>query len=220
MTGLISSLHFILGFASLVDTTRSTIGLRIVLNSEQDEGHDDDETNRQEDQEVKVATRPIIIVLTLLVVPVLMLFPLGHASSTTTCTGTTSNAFVPTGPPTNVVTNTVDGYAITKENFGLCFTGAFNGNTQGKVTIVVSLSTGNGIFFGQNMFTGTVTTSSGTSSGTILVPFAATFSSGNFQGPYTLYGGTGGLKDLSGFGTIQGSLTTFKGTYTASFFTS
>jgi len=178
------------------------------------------ETNRQEDQEVKVETRPIIIVLTLLVVPALMLFPLGHASSTTTCTGTTSNAFVPTGPPTNVVTNTVGGYAITKENFGLCFTGAFNGITQGKVTIVVSLSTGNGIFFGQNTFTGTVTTSSGTSSGTILVPFAATFSSGNFQGPYTLYGGTGGLKDLGGFGTIQGSLTTFSGTYTASFFTS
>jgi len=114
----------------------------------------------------------------------------------------------------------VNGYAITKENFGLCFTGAFNGITQGEVTIVVNLSTGNGIFFGQNTFTGTVTTSSGTSSGTILVPFAATFSSGNFQGPYTLYGGTGGLKGLSGSGTIQGSLTTFSGTYTASFFTS
>ncbi len=52
------------------------------------------------------------------------------------------------------------------------------------------------------------------------VPFAATFSAGSFQGPYTLYGGTGGLANLSGFGTIQGSLTTFVGTYTAHFFTS
>src|SRR2546425_6554410 len=134
-----------------------------------------------------------------------MLLPVGHAT-TATCTGTTSNAFVPTGPPTNVVTSTVGGYAITKENFGLCFTGAFNGNTQGKVTIVVSLLTGNGIFFGQNTFTGTVTTSSGTSSGTILVPFVATFSNGNFQGQYTLYGGTGGLKELSGVRNTPGPL--------------
>jgi hypothetical protein len=119
-----------------------------------------------------------------------------------------------------VVTNIVNGYAITKENFGLCFTGAFNGITQGKVTIVVNLSTGNGIFSGQNTFTGTVTTSSGTSSGTILVPFSATFTGGSFRGPYSLYGGTGGLNDLGGFGTIQGSLTTFSGTYTATFFTS
>lgn len=151
-------------------------------------------------------------------VPAILLLPVGHAS-TATCTGTTSNAFTPTGPPTNVITNTVNGYVITRENFGLCFTGAFDGVTQGKVTIIVNLSTGNGIFFGQNTFTGTVTTSSGTSSGTILVPFSATFSGVNFQGPYALYGGTGGLEDLSGFGTIQGSLTTFRGTYTATFFT-
>lgn len=163
--------------------------------------------------------RPIIIMLTLLLLPVVLLFPVGHAS-TTTCTGATSNAFVPTGPPTNVITKTVDGFMITTENFGLCFTGAFNGDTQGKVTIVVNLSTGNGIFFGQNKFTGTVITSSGTASGTILVPFAASFSNGSFHGQYTLYGGTGGLEDLSGFGTIQGSLTTFVGTYTATFFTS
>jgi hypothetical protein len=161
-------------------------------------------------------TRSSIITLTFLMVPVLLFFPVGHA---TTCTGTTSNAFVPTGPPTNVVTNKGDGFLITTENFGLCFTGAFNGDTQGKVTIIVDLSTGNGIFFGQNTFTGTVTTSSGTSSGTILSPFSATFSGGTFQGTYTLYGGTGGLADLSGFGTIQGSLTTFVGTYTATFFT-
>lgn len=190
-----------------------------MLNSHRDREFTDKETNSQDDQEVKVATRPIVLCLTLLIVPALFLFPVGRAS-TTTCTGTANNAFTPTGPPTNVVTNIVNGYAITNENFGLCFTGAFNGITQGKVTIVVNLSTGNGIFFGQNTFTGTVTTSSGTSSGTILVPFAATFSSGSFQGPYTLYGGTSGLKDLSGFGTIQGSLTTFKGTYTATFFTS
>ena len=121
-----------------------------------------------------------------------MLLPLGHAT-TPTCTGTTSNAFVPTGPPTNVVTKQVNGFIIITENFGLCFTGAFNGDTQGTVTIIVNTSTGNGVFFGQNTFTGIVTTSSGSASGTIFVPFVATFSAGSFEGPYTLYGGTGGL---------------------------
>ncbi len=162
------------------------------------------------------ATRRIILLLSFLVLPAMLLFPAGHAS--TTCTGTTGNAFVPTGFPTNVVTHTVGHFVITTENFGLCFTGAFNGLTTGTVTIVVNTSTGNGIFFGQNTFTGIVTTSSGSTSGTILVPFSASFSNGQFSGPYTLYGGTGGLADLGGFGTIQGSLTTFVGTYTATFF--
>ncbi len=148
----------------------------------------------------------------------MLVFPVGHAT-TSTCTGTTSNAFTPTGPPTNVVTQTIGQFVITTENFGLCFTGSFNGTTQGTVTLVINTSTGNGIFFGQNAFTGTVTTSSGSSSGTILSPFAASFSNGNFQGQFTLYGGTGGLKAVSGFGTIQGSLATFVGTYTATFFT-
>ena len=114
----------------------------------------------------------------------------------------------------------VDGVIITTENFGLCFTGVFNGDTQGMVTIIVNLSTGSRVFFGQNTFTGIVTTSSGSASGTIFVPFAATFSAGSFQGPYTLYGGISGLANLHGFGTIQGSLTTFVGTYTANLFTS
>src|SRR5207247_8408277 len=119
-----------------------------------------------------------------------MLLPVGHAT-TATCTGTTSNAFVPTGPPTNVVTNHVNGFIITTENFGLCFTGAFNGDTQGTVTIIVNTSTGSGIFFGQNTFTGIVTTSSVSASGTIFVPFAAAFITGSFQVKYTLYVGTG-----------------------------
>jgi len=188
------------------------------LNSEPERGWDHRKASIKQDREVKITTR-LIILLTLLAVPVLMLLPLGHAT-TATCTGTTSNAFVPTGPPTNVVTKQVNGFIIITENFGLCFTGAFNGDTQGTITIIVNTSTGSGIFFGQNTFNGIVTTSSGSASGTIFVPFAATFSAGSFEGQYTLYGGTGGLANLHGFGTIQGSLTTFVGTYTAHFFTS
>src|SRR5437899_6135047 len=175
-------------------------------------------SDRERIREAKIAMRPIIL-LTLLAIPVLMLLPVGHAT-TTTCTGTTGNAFVPTGPPTNVVTRQVNGFVIITENFGLCFTGAFNGETQGTVTIIVNTSTGNGVFFGQNTLTGIVTTSSGSASGIIFVPYAATFSAGSFQGPYTLYGGTSGLANLHAFGTIQGSLTTFVGTYTANLFPS
>ena len=107
----------------------------------------------------------------------------------------------------------VDGVIITTENFGLCFTGVFNGDTQGMVTIIVNLSTGSGVFFGQNTFTGTIITPSSSASGTIFVPFAATFSSGNFRGEYSLHGS-------NAFGTIQGAVTTFVGTYTATLFTS
>ncbi len=158
----------------------------------------------------------ITILLILLATPLLLLTPpLAHA---TTCTGTDSNAFVPTGPPTVISSSVVNGFSITKESFGLCFTGVFNGTTQGTVTIIVNLSTGNGIFYGQNAFTGTVTTGSGTLAGTVLSPFSATFSGGNFHGGFTLYGGTGALQGLTGFGTIQGSLLTFVGTYTANLF--
>src|SRR2546430_16301228 len=117
-----------------------------------------------------------------------MLLPVGHAT-TATCTGTTSNAFVPTGPPTNVVTSQVNGFIIITENFSLCFTGAFNGDTQGTVTIIDNTSTGNGIFFGQNTFTGIGTTSSRSASCTILALFAATFSDASFHVPYTVHGG-------------------------------
>src|SRR5207247_9090609 len=104
--------------------------------------------------------------------------------------------------------------------FGFGCTIVLIGAPQCAVTIVANTSSGNGIFFGQSTFTGIVTTSSGSASGTIFVPFAATFSAGSFQGPYTLYGGISGLANLHGFGTIQGSLTTFVGTYTANLFTS
>src|SRR5438128_9651700 len=128
------------------------------LNSEPERGWDHRKASIKQDREVKITTR-LIILLTLLAVPVLMLLPLGHAT-TATCTGTTSNAFVPTGPPTNVVIKQVNGFIIITENFGLCFTGDFNGDTQGTVTIIVNTSIGNGIFFGQNTFTWTVTLSS------------------------------------------------------------
>ena len=153
--------------------------------------------------------------LSLLFIPLLLLLPAGHASTLSTGSGT----FQPTGSPTVVSTNQIHGYMIIRETFGLQFTGTFTGTTTGTITIIINLATGKGIFFGQNSFTGTVTTSAGSATGTILSPFYATFAANHFQGQFTLYGGKGGLTNLRGHGTIQGDLTTFIGGYTSILFT-
>src|SRR5437870_12829325 len=106
------------------------------LNSEPERGPDQRKASIKQDREVKITTRPSLL-LTLLAVPVLMLLPLGHAT-TATCTGTTGSAFVRRGPPTNVVTSQVNVFIIITENFGLCYTGAINGDPQGEVTLSVN----------------------------------------------------------------------------------
>src|SRR5438445_5444931 len=87
-------------------------------------GSDHRKASIKQDREVKITTR-LIILLTLLAVPVLMLLPLGH-TTTATCTGTPSNAFVPTGPPTNVVTKQMNESIIITKTLRLCFTGYYN----------------------------------------------------------------------------------------------
>ena len=142
----------------------------------------------------------------------LLLLPVGHASSVFPGSGT----FVQTGAVFTV--SQVDDIQIIHETFGLVFTGAFAGTTVGTTTIIINLKTGTGTFSGQNTFTGTVTTSSGTASGTLQAPFQATFVGNNFQGQYTLFGGTGGLTNVEGRGTIQGVLSpSFVGTYSGFF---
>ena len=156
-------------------------------------------------------TKPKMIPLSLLLIPLLLLLPAAHASTISTGGGT----FQPTGPPTIVSSHQFNGFLILRETFGLQFTGTLTGTTTGTVIIIINLATGQGAFFGQNDFTGTVTTSAGPASGTILSPFSATFAANHFQGQFTLYGGTGDLTNLHGHGTIQGDLTTFIGTYTS-----
>ena len=144
----------------------------------------------------------------------LLLLPLAHSS-----VFPASGNFSPTGPPSGVTSSQADGILIIHETFGLLFTGGFSGTTVGTVTIIMNLATNTGTFSGQNTFTGTVTTAKGLFSGTIQAPFQATFAGTSFQGQYTLFGGTGGLANVEGQGTIRGNLATFIGTY-AGFFTS
>jgi len=168
------------------------------------------DSDTTKDRRWKATTKSIFVFLSLLAP--LLLLPVGHASSVFLGSG----GFSPTGQPTNITTSQVGNYLITHETFGLAFSGTFTGTTIGKVTIIVNLSTGTGIFFGVNSFTGTVTTATGTASGTVQSPFAASFVGNNFQGRFSLFGGTGGLTNLEGQGTIQGTLNNFVGTYTAS----
>lgn len=163
------------------------------------------------DRRWKATTKSIVALLSLLTP--LLLLPAGHASSVFPGSG----SFAQTGV-TSITTSQVGKISIIHETFGLAFTGAFTGTTVGTVTIIVNLATGTGTFSGQNSFTGTVTTAAGTASGTIQAPFSATFVGNNFQGRYTLFGGTGGLTGVEGKGTIQGSLNpSFSGTYSGFF---
>src|SRR3989442_8229638 len=118
-------------------------------------------------REMNKTTKPKMIRLSLLLIPLLLLLPAAHASTISTGGGT----FQPTGPPTIVSSHQFNGFLILRETFGLQFTGPFTGATTGTVIIIINLATGNGAFFGQNDFTGTVTTSAGPASGTILSPF-------------------------------------------------
>ncbi len=152
-----------------------------------------------------------VLVLLSLLAPLLLL-PMGHAS-----VFPGSGTFAQTGV-ISITSSQLDGILTIHETFSLAFTGAFTGTTVGTTTIIINTKTNTGTFNGQNTFTGTVTTPSGTASGTIQAPFSATFVGNNFQGRYTVFGGTGVLTGLEGKGTIQGSLSpSFSGTHSGFF---
>jgi hypothetical protein len=142
----------------------------------------------------------------------LLMLPIGNAS-----VFQGSGTFLQTGV-SGVTSSQTANILTIHETFGLAFTGAFTGTTTGTVTIIINLGTGRGVFYGENTFTGSITTAAGTFSGTIFAPFQATFVGNDFQGQYTLFGGTGGLRGLEGRGTIQGNLLpSFTGTYSGFF---
>ncbi len=157
---------------------------------------------------MKMKSLPVLLSL----LAPLLLLPMGHAS-----VFPGSGTFAQTGV-NSITVSQVNDILIIHENFDLVFTGAFTGTTVGTTTIIINTKTNTGTFNGQNTFTGTVTTSSGTASGTLQAPFQATFVGNNFQGQYTLFGGTGDLTSLEGRGTIQGVLNpSFVGTYSGLF---
>ncbi len=94
----------------------------------------------------------------------------------------------------------VDSIVTIHEHFSLAITGTLSGTTAGTATVIVNLKTGMGVFFGMQTFTGTVLTASGA----VQLSFSATFVGSNFQGQFALFGGTGGLTNLQGQGSIQG----------------
>src|SRR6267143_240216 len=146
----------------------------------------------QIDWRMKQTTRSFPILL-LLVAPLLLL-PLGHATAIVPSSGDFTTTV------TSETISQVASIVTIDEHFSLAITGTLSGITAGTATVIVNLKTGTGVFFGMQTFTGTVLTASGT----VQLSFSATFVGSNFQGQFALFGGTGGLTNLHGQGSIQG----------------
>jgi uncharacterized protein DUF3224 len=144
---------------------------------------------------------PILGLFSLLAV--LLLVPVGQATSLVPISG----GFTTT---VNSATSTQFGTTLSiKESFSLTFTGSFVGTTIGTATIIVDTTTGNGIFFGTQTFTGTFDGSSGT----LQIAFSASFTGPSFNGQFAVFGGTSGLANVRGQGTLTG-IVNVNGSYT------
>jgi hypothetical protein len=145
--------------------------------------------------------KPILGLFSLLVL--LLLVPAGHATTLVPISGgftTTVNSLTSTQFGTTL---------IIKESFSLAFTGSLVGTTIGTATIIVDTTTGNGVFFGTQTFTGTFEGSSGT----VQIAFSASFIGPNFNGQFAVFDGTNGLANVHGQGAITG-IVNVSGSYT------
>ena len=138
-------------------------------------------------------TKKSVLITLSLLVP-LFLPTVGHAQSTLPASGNFTTTV------TSETVSQVDNILTIHEHFSLALSGTLSGTTEGTATVIVNLSTGNGVFFGSQTFTGTVLTASGTAQ----LVFSATFVGSNFQGQSTIFGGTDGLTNLQGQVAIQG----------------
>ena len=147
---------------------------------------------QQEIGDERKTNKSVLLTLSLLA-PLLML-PIGHAQSILPANGNFTTTV------TSETVSQVDNILTIHEHFSLLLTGTLSGTTTGTATVIVNLSSGEGLFFGSQTFTGTVLTASGTAQ----LVFAATFVGSNFHGQSTIFGGTGGLTNLKGQVAIQG----------------
>ena len=157
-----------------------------------EEGRDEKKYPEKKGGCEKKTKKSVLLTLSLLVP--LFLLPSGHAQSTLPANGSFSTTV------TSETVSQVDSILIIHEHFSLLLTGTLSGTTAGTATIIVNLSTGQGVFFGSQTFKGTVLTASGTAQ----LVFSATFVGSNFNGQSTIFGGTGGLSNLHGEVSLQG----------------
>ncbi len=124
-----------------------------------------------------------------------------------------SGTFALLGPPEVLSSQTVGGTTFITQRSRYRLTGTFTGTTVAEERVIL-LPTGDQILVGQHTFTGTVAGRSGTARFVTVARGDATA----FQGQFTILSGTGGLANLRGQGTFEGSAQTFTGTYAGTLF--
>ncbi len=134
--------------------------------------------------------------LFVLLIPLLLL-PTARASTPTAATGSFTTTALDTG-----LRVTDEGNLVITQVLTVTFAGDFIGALSGEDVVVIDPSTGHGTLRGTGSFSGTLTGVSGTMnlsfSGTVNFPSITLY--------VTILGGTGGLANLHGQGTVQGIL--------------
>ncbi len=157
---------------------------------------------------MKKITSLTLLVLTLAFVP--LVFGAGtraaQAAPPTAASGSFSSA-----PPTNVVTRSAGPNTIITDTFTGVLSGTFSGTSVFQERYVLRAD---GSFIADHAvetFTGTVNGVAGTATFVDVITGDTT----SFHGHFVVVSGTGGLANLRGQGTFEGSSTTGVGTYTA-----
>lgn len=154
---------------------------------------------------MKKITSLTLLVLTLAFVP--LVFGAGtravQAAPPTAASGSFSSA-----PPTNVVTRSAGPNTIITDTFTSVLSGTFSGTSVFQERYVLRAD-GSFIDHAVETFTGTVNGVAGTATFVDVITGDTT----SFHGHFVVVSGTGGLANLHGHGTFEGSSTTGAGTY-------
>jgi Protein of unknown function (DUF3224) len=148
-----------------------------------------------------------LMVLTLAFVP--LVFGAGTRAAEAAPPTSASGTFSPSALPTNVVMRSAGPNTIITETTTDVLSGTLSGTSVFQERIVVRAD---GSFTQHDVqtFTGTVNGVAGTSTSVLAFSGDAT----SFHGHFVFVSGTGGLANLRGQGTFEGSTTTGVGTYT------
>ena len=120
-----------------------------------------------------------------------------------------SGTFVALGPPEVLSSQTVDGVTFLTQRVRLRLTGTLTGTVVTDQRLII-LPNGTATIVGEETFTGTVAGRSGT----LRLVTVSTVVDTTIRGQISILGGTGGLANLRGQLSAQGSIQTGTGTYT------
>ena len=150
-----------------------------------------------------------LLVVTLAFVP--LVFVAGTRAAEAAPPTSASGSFSTPAPATNVVTRSAGPNTIITDTLGSVLSGTFSGTSVLQERYVLRAD-GSFIERAVETFTGTVNGVAGTATFVDVITGDLTSS---FHGSFVVVSGTGGLANLRGQGTFEGSSITGIGTYTA-----